>query len=271
MVNRKIIGLLFFTSTLLITLLSAKENIHEYKVSYVGMSMDYKEYKDGVLLDSETSGFSDLKGVEFLYGYIMPDKTSLDSNKITLSVMALRGNTKYTGSYLGSNLGYGDLVSTTSNEVYDIDLDFAHAYQLSSSYKVIFSLGLGYRFWRRALSPQQVEDYKWYSFRPSLAYSYSYKGLRITPKVEYQYGIKSRMRATGFNEEFRLGGADIIQLSIPLEYFLAQNISIFGVYTFEYQKIKESKLVYDNLGNGYLEPQSKAYNEYIKFGLSFKY
>lgn len=257
-------------SALLATTMFAKVGM-EFGVNVVGMSMDYKEYKDGVLLDSESSGFSDLKGAEFIYKYTMDDAASLDTDVVSMTLLALSGDTKYIGSYIGSNLGYGSLVSTTNNEVYDLDLDFAHSYHYSQDAQVIFSLGVGYRFWRRSLSAQQVEDYKWYSLRPSLVLSYTYKSLTFTPKFEYQYGLRPRMRASGFNSEFKLGGANIMQLNLPLAYKLNQNFSLFAAYVYEYQKIRESDIVYDNSGSGYLEPQSKAYNEYIKFGLLFKY
>lgn len=243
----------------------------EYGVNVVGMSMDYKEYKDGVLLDSESSNFADLTGAEFLYNYKMQANETDDYDVVSLHVMVLGGDTTYTGSYIGSGLGYGSVVSTTSNKVYDVDLDFAHTYQRSQHYKITFALGVGYRFWRRELSAQQVEDYKWFSLRPSVAFSYTYKNLSISPTFEYQYGLRPRMSATGINDEFKLGAANILELSLPLEYALNKQFSLYGAYTYQYQKIRESNVVYDNSGNGYFEPESKAYNEYIKFGLIFKY
>ncbi|QOP44304.1 hypothetical protein FJR45_10260 [Sulfurimonas sediminis] len=243
----------------------------EYSISAVGMSMDYNEYKDGKLLDSESSRLSDLTGVELTYNYIMKENDILDFNNIVLSIMALDGDTKYLGSYIGSNLGYGNLVSTTSNKIYDIDLDFIHTFHQTVNYKLMISLGVGYRFWRRELSVQQVEDYKWYSLRPSIALSYNYKNLNITPRFEYQYGIRPRMKASDFNQEFVLGSANIMQLSIPIKYTFNKSLSIYTAYTYQYQKIRESEIVYDSSGTGYLEPESKAYNEYIKFGIIFKY
>ncbi len=265
MLKKIVISVLFASS-----LLFAKVSV-DYSVNFVGISMDYKEYKDGVLLDSESSGYADLIGAEFKYKYKMQEDSSSDYNDITFTVMALGGDTKYKGSYIGSNLGYGSLVSTTSNKIYDFDLDFAHVYQQAANYKVIVSLGLGYRFWRRELSAQQIEDYKWYSLRPSVAFSYDYKDLKITPEFEYQYGVRPRMSASGFNEEFKLGAANIMEFSLPIEYTINQKFSLYGAYIYQYQKIRESNVVYDDSGSGYLEPQSKAYNEYIKFGIVFKY
>ncbi len=259
---KKITLIALFTSSLLFAKASG-----EYSVNYVGMSMDYKEYKDGTLLDSESSGYSDLTGAEFKYKYNMEGETASDSNAISLTIMALDGDTNYVGSYIGSSQGYGSLTGTTSNKIYDFDLDFAHIYQQSQHYKIIVSLGLGYRFWRRELSAQQVEDYKWYSLRPSLAFSYNYKSFSISPEFEYQYGLRPRMKASGvLAEEFKLGGANIMQFTLPVEYAFNQKFSLYGAYTYQYQKIRESNVV-----SGFLEPESKAYNEYIKFGLIFKY
>lgn len=243
----------------------------EYAVNIVGMSMGYKEYKDGVLLNGEDSGYTDLVGVEFNYNYKVQTKDVNEYDAILLNLMALSGNTKYTGAYLDSNLGYGSLVSITSNKIYDFEIDFAHIYQQISFYDIRVALGLGYRFWRRELSAQQIEDYEWFSLRPSIAFSYKYNDFCITPKIEYQYGIRPKMRATGIKNEFKLGSANIMEFSLPLEYTLNKHFSLRGSYTYQYQKIQESNVVYDNSGTGYFEPQSKAYNQYIKFGLLFKY
>lgn len=246
----------------------------EYAVNIVGMSMDYKEYIQGVLLDSEDSDYSDLIGVELNYNYKMQTEDSNESNdynEILLNLMALTGDTTYTGAYLGSGAGYGSVVGTTSNKIYDFNIGFARIYQQISSFDIRIALGLGYRFWRRALSAHQVEDYKWFSLRPSLVFSYKYDDFSIMPKFEYQYGLKPKMSATGLSEEFKFGSANIMEFSLPLEYAINENLSLRGSYTYQYQKIQESNVVYDNDGNGLVEPQSKAYNQYIKFGLIFKY
>lgn len=265
MLKRITIGLVLAGSVLFAKVSS------EYGIYAVGMSMDYKEYKDGVLLNNESSNYTDLTGAEFKYKYIMQTQGKQDYDAISLHVMALSGDTTYKGSYIGSGLGYGSVISTTSNKVYDVALDFAHRYQQTSHYNITVSLGLGYRFWRRELSAQQVEDYKWFSLRPSVAFAYEYKNFSIAPKFEYQYGLRPRMSATGINDEFKLGSANIMDFTLPIEYALNQNFSLYGAYTYQYQKIQESNVVYDNSGAGYFEPQSKAYNDYIKFGVIFKY
>jgi len=265
MLKKIIIGVVFTSS-----MLFAKVSM-EYSINAVGMSMDYKEYKNGVLLNKESSGYSDLTGAEFQYNYIIKNAGKEDYNNIALKVMALGGNTNYTGSYIGSNLGYGSVLSITTNQIYDVSVDFAHTYQQTQNFKIIVSLGAGYRFWRRKLSAQQVEDYKWYSVRPGIAFSYTYKGVSLSPKFEYQYGVRPRMSATGIKDEFKLGSANIMDFTLPIEYALNQNFSLYGAYTYQYQKIQESNVVYDSSGKGYLEPDSKAYNKYIKFGIIFKY
>lgn len=257
-----------FAGTMLFAKVSA-----EYSVNFVGMSMDYREYdNNGIIQDSESSGYTDLGGVEFAYKFNMQSESKLELNSISFTAMILDGSTHYIGSEINSPCNYyGCKEGTNANKIYDFNLDFAHTYQQTPNYKIIVSLGLGYRFWRRELSAQQIEDYKWYSLRPSLAFSYDYKNLNISPRFEYQYGLRPRMSATGFNKEFKLGGANIIQFTLPVEYTINRSFSVYGAYTYQYQKIRESNVVYDNSGIGYLEPQSKAYNEYMKFGIIFKY
>ncbi len=265
MLKKLIIGMLCVSSAVF-----AKVS-YEYAVNIVGMSMDYREYKDGVFLDSEESGFADLKGAEVQYKYIKQTEASQDFDTVSINIMAVGGNTKYIGAYIGSNFGYGSLVSITSNQIYDMEIDFAHTYQERPFFTATVSLGVGYRFWRRKLSAQQIEDYTWFSLRPSFSFAYRYHDLSIAPKFEYQYGLGPRMSATGISDDFKLGSANIMEFTLPIEYALTQKFSLYTAYTYQYQKIEESNVVYDNAGTGYLEPQSKAYNEYIKFGIIFKY
>ncbi|MEN4046452.1 hypothetical protein [Sulfurimonas sp. NWX367] len=244
---------------------------YEYAINIVGMSMDYKESENGVFLDSEESDFADLKGLEIQYKYIKQTETSQDFDTVSINIMAVGGNTEYKGAYIGSNLGYGSLVSITSNQIYDMEIDFAHTYEDRSSFTTTISLGVGYRFWRRKLSAQQIEDYTWFSLRPSVSFSYMYYDLRIAPKFEFQYGLGPRMSATGISDDFKLGSANIMEFTLPIKYAITQKFSLYAAYTYQYQKIEESNVVYDNTGTGYLEPESKVYNEYIKFGIVFKY
>jgi len=252
--------------------LFAQEKI-SYSIAYVGMSMDYREYNDkGVIQDSESSDYSDLSGVEFGYTFNLQNEAELDSNSISFDAMILDGSTHYIGALLKSQCDYyGCIEGTTSDTIYDINLDLTHKYKLTQESKIELSLGVGYRYWFRELSSYQAEGYEWFSLRPAISFSYAIQNLSIKPKFEYQYGIRPTMSATGINEDFKLGAANILEFSLPMEYAINESFSLYGAYMYQYQKIEKSNVIYDNNGDGYLEPDSTAKNQYIKFGVAFKY
>jgi len=241
----------------------------EYEINFVGMKMDYKEYDQaGVLLDSEESSFSDIMGSELIYRYFVDENAFID-----FDASAVSGDSKYTGSYLGSSLGYGSLTSSTVDTIYDISLAYNKVNPTDfQSIQVLGALGVGYRYWERELSSQQIETYTWYSLRARVGLIYILNtDLTLSFIGEYQYGIDPKMSATGFNDDFQLNSADILQLSIPLRYRVTQHIDINCVYVFSRQEIQESNRVYDNSGTAYYEPDSTAYNQYLKVGIIFKY
>ena len=109
---------------LIVTNVFAKETQFISTVSYVGMSMDYKEYAgDGTLLDSEESSFQDLSGIEVGFAYKTYESNS-SSSEITFNYMILGGITEYVGSLLGSNEVYGSYVGSTLNTVVDTDISY---------------------------------------------------------------------------------------------------------------------------------------------------
>jgi len=64
---------------------------------------------------------------------------------------------------------------------------------------------------------------------------------------------------------------DIKELNIALTYSFTQKFGMFIEGTFQEQKIEASTVEYDNLGDGYYEPDSTANNQYIKIGMIVKY
>ncbi|MBA1433127.1 MAG: hypothetical protein FAF04_05950 [Epsilonproteobacteria bacterium] len=247
--------------------LVAQESHGEYQISFVGFQMDYCEYdREGVLLDSEKSNFTDITGAELQYRYFLDDFSNF-----ALNIMEIEGNTEYIGSYIGSGTGYGSVVSTTSNIIRDISLGYNAKNLLSFKIMVLSGLGIGYRYWQRKLSSTQVEVYEWYSLRANVGIQFMHKNLTASFIAEYQHGIKPTMRATGIADDYELSSANITKLSLPIRYMISNNIDLTCAYVFEYQKIKESDVVFDSIGNGYIEPDSTAYNQYLKVGIVFKY
>jgi len=239
----------------------------EYQLSLVGMSMDYREYdRAGVILDSEASEFSDISGAEVSYRFYLNDENCFEA-----AFLGISGETKYVGAYIGSGLPYGSVVSTTQNTIYDVSFGYHGKKELQKGFALLGGLSLGYRFWERELSVTQIEDYYWLSLRANAGVGYSYKNFSIAVKGEYQYGIDPQMSASGFSEDFQLASANIIKATVPIQYSITDHIALSCEYVYEYQKIEESNIVFDARGNGYLEPDSNAYNQYVKFGVILKY
>ncbi len=240
----------------------------EYQISLVGMNMDYREYdRSGVLLDSEKSHFTDTAGAEFQYRYFLDDYSN-----IALNIMGIEGNTEYVGAYINSGLGYGSVVSQTSNTIRDIAIEYNTKNMSDLGVMMLGGIGAGYRYWQRELSSTQIEEYTWYSLRAKIGLEYQYaNSITIDLIFAYQYGIDPRMQASGFSSDFKLASANIMQVSIPLRYQINDSLDLSCAYVYEYQKIQESDVVYDSSGTGFVEPDSRASNQYLKVGMIFKY
>ena len=249
----------------------AKESYIISSVAIVGMSMDYKEYsKSGELLDSEESSYSELTGAEMSIGSIFNIYKNSYS-KVKLNLLLLSGNTKYKGSYLGSGDSYGSVVSKTVNTIVDTDISFSHTNILNKIFEINYGFGFGYREWERGLSVSQIEVYKWYYYQYILGIStMATKKLKLGIAVEYQQAINPIMTSSSPKLDFTLGGVDIWELSIPISYKYNEILDVYIEATFSKQTIVESDVEYSG-GTGYYEPKSTAYNNYLKFGLSFKF
>ena len=251
----------------------AKEKDFILSVSLVGMSMDYREYaRNGELLDSEESSYPDLSGVDMSLGYVMEQDIS-SSSEISFEFMILGGETKYIGSNRDSGEPYGSVVSTTLNNVIDTSVSYKRSHILKNSVEFTYGIGLGYREWERALSASQVEVYSWYSLRPTIGISSTIKEkFRFALFIEYQYGIETKMSASDLNHTFTLGGADILELSLPFRYRYKKDLDFIFEVNLQKQIIGESDRLYIGDGSSYYyEPESTAYNSYLKFGVAYSF
>lgn len=251
----------------------AKDTAFSTSVSLVGMSMDYREYDlNGQLLDSEESSFVDLAGVDLNLEYTIAN-SRYSSSKVKVNFMILGGETKYVGSYINSGLPYGSVISSTQNSIIDTDITYKRSEFFKNSIELIYGIGLGYREWERALSASQVEVYSWFSIRPTVGVSGSLnKKLKLGILVEYQYGFETKMSASNLNHTFTLGGADILEVSFPVRYMYSKNIDFFFEAILQKQIIVESDRLYTSDGSKYYyEPESTAYNNYLKFGVGYKF
>ena len=251
----------------------AQENKLSTSISFVAMSMDYREYNaTGNILDSEESSFNDLLGVEIEVKYLLSSSSS-NYTELESTLMILSGYTDYVGSLRNdpSCSTYGCYESRTVNYLVDFDLGLKQTYRVTDKLELNYGIGLGYRFWERALSSSQVEDYIWYSLRTSLGMSYQLtKKLKLGTEFEYQYGFSETMYASDVGREFDLASANILQFSIPLVYSYNDKIDFVLEYIYTKQTIKESNHIVIGLFE-YWEPASTAKNQYIKVGVDFKF
>jgi len=254
--------------------LYAKESGYSLSAAFVGMSMDYREYDDNdKILDSEKSALFEMPGAEakLVYTKVLE---SQNYAQLGANLMILNGETEYVGAYIGSGLGYGSLVSRTKNVIFDTDIDYRFTHVYDMGLELSYGFGLGYRSWRRELSPTQVEIYSWYSVRPKIGLAYSLGDFYLGVLLEYQYGINPKMSINNPNVEVNLGSADIIRVCVPFRYEITYNLDIFVEYIVERQTIGKSNSAYfDSAGTTYeiWEPKSTANNQYAKFGATFKF
>ncbi len=239
----------------------------------VGMSMDYREYDiNGQILDSEESEYGDITGTEISLGYLF-DKDESAYSHVKINLLSLSGETKYIGSLLSGGGPYGSVVSTTQNAIIDTDVSYIHTNIYNNIFEFSYGIGLGYREWERALSASQVEVYKWYYLKPVIGMSAMLSDrVKLAANIEYQHGFDTVMTSSNPELDFTLGGATIWELSIPITYSYNKNIDLFFEATFQKQVIVASGAEYDALsGKYYYEPDSTAYNNYLKFGVAFNF
>jgi len=262
---------MFFSLVIVSTTLLCKEADATASISLVGMSMDYREYTPyGELIDSEEASLGTIVGVDMGLGYLL--STRSDSYEmLEANVILLGGDTLYTGSYLENGGAYGSVTSTTQNILVDMDVAYSYSTLLSPYLELSYGIGVGYHYWRRALSASQVETYTWYSLRPAVGAKYKMsERFSVELLAEYQYGINPKMYLNSFDLEFILSSANILEVSLPIRYQYNKLIELFCTMVFQKQSLGRSNLVYAG-GVGYYEPDSKAESQYLKIGVAFKF
>ena len=270
----KKITLLFVIMSLVVMNVSAKESGYSISAAVVGMSMDYREYDDaGKILDSEKSKFNEILGgeIDIVYTSVLESENYA---QLGLDINYLNGETEYLGAYIDSGLGYGSLVSRTKNTIFDIEVDYMFTLIYKSGFEFAYGFGLGYREWKRELSPQQIEIYSWYSVRPKMSFAYSLLDLQLAALVEYQYGFTTTMSISNPDLRLNLNGSNIVRVTVPLTYSITSSFDIYVAYVLEQQVIGKSDSEYFSDGiNLYKiwEPDSTANNQYTKFGMTFKF
>ncbi|MBN2816994.1 MAG: hypothetical protein JXQ67_09945 [Campylobacterales bacterium] len=274
---RRILPFVLCLTMLNFSLFAGEEKV-TLSASLVGMSMDYREYSyAGELLDSEKSTLNEMIGSEFRIGYLK-DEGNNRSSEFGINLTLLGGQTEYVGSLIDSGLGYGSYIGKTNNFIYDVSLDYKYSWFNTDGFGVSTGVGLGYRSWRRELSPNQVEVYTWVSLRPQLGVFYIYDAVKLSIIGEYQFGFDTKMAILANSENtttsVNLGSADIMELNIPLSLAISQDVDLFVEYSYQEQKIGASNVVpyvINGTTYGIYEPESSASNHYFKLGATVKF
>lgn len=269
-----LVFILFFLSGVL----SAKESGFSLSAALVGMSMDYREYDDSdYILDSEESNFGEMTGGDFTFVYT---EALVSDNYMELSANLglIAGETEYVGSYIDSELGYGSVVERTKNIIFDSSVEYEFNQVFENGVELSYGIGLGYRSWRRELSPSQIEVYTWYSLRQKTAISYSLKNFSFGAGFEYQHGVNPTMTILADYENpdttVNLRSANIVELTLPMYVTLNEKLELFVEYIYQHQTIEKSNMapyVFNGMPTRVYEPRSTAYNQYAKFGAVFKF
>jgi opacity protein-like surface antigen len=252
-----------------LSVLASSALAYDIKVGVRTMAMDYSEYKqtDGSLLDTEESGLDPMMGGLELSIAKAFSKNESGYTKVEFNTGYVYGNSDYIGSVLGSGNPYGSLRSKTLNTIIDTDLAVKE-YSDLDGYDLYVGASIGYRFWKRELSVNQVEDYKWFYAKAMIGGTNEINSeWSIGLEAYYKYAINPIMTASNDPEDFELGGVNTVGLTIPITYKYSEKMSFYVDNVIEQQKIKESTVN----TSGLLEPRSTSNDYYLKMGVIFKY
>lgn len=237
----------------------------------VGMLMEYKEYdSDGVLLDSEDAAVGDIGGMDIAASYTLSHKNGFNSI-FEFDYQKLNGTTTYKGSQLGSGDPYGSIVSTTQNQLKDLRFMFKEVYHYSAMIGFKAGVGYGHHSWKRELSSEQKETYKWdcLRFMAGSVFRFSTASkLSFDIYAAYEYAISPTMSADIFGSVFKfdLGGVQSYEASVYGRYDLGRGFFLEAGYIFKQQKIAASNVV-----AGYYEPRSVDNQQFYKLGIAYHF
>ncbi|HZF69288.1 outer membrane beta-barrel protein [Sulfuricurvum sp.] len=230
----------------------------EIGLSVNAMNMDYREYTGGTIVDSEKS--------DSLPGFGLQYKQQLNNGSfIDIDYSQYYGNTDYVGSYLGSGGQYGDVTAITENTISDGSIGYSEE-KWFDNYLVSMRLGMGYRYWERALGNGHTEEYTW---------PYGTVKLGITGELtsadtlgiaaEYHHAISPKMKSNKYGT-FDLGRTDGFSIIVPWEHALTPSWAVKFTYMYQTWNINKS----DKIGI-YYEPDSESKFHTVSAALVYRY
>lgn len=256
-----------FLFIILICIFAFADNL---SLSISGLKFNYKEYNKGQVIDSESSKFNDLVGINFFYQYDINKNYKLDT-----LIEYNRGKTKYKGAtWGGSPLKYNEknvYLFNTNLNIESLWLTDVTEYAKGDLYLIG---GIGYRHWNRGksnYSGDYNEKYYWSYYRIGLKEDIFVASFKTSLGFYYHKAINPKMKADLFGKTtFDLGKTYGYRFAFPIIYMLNKNYGIKIKYIYDYWKINKSNVIVKN-GVAMIEPDSKTRNQYINFGIFYKF
>lgn len=225
---------------------------------------DYTETSGSEVLDTENSDFGKVAGGYARASAIILQEESYE-DAVEFYGMHTAGTTRYVGSLIGSDEGYGSFRSTTDNTYDEIQFNYARRYTTTTSFSQLVKLGLGYYEWERALSESQIEIYHWYFAQLTIGVDKRFQsgwsaGLEVTGRYAFDQKMDADLPGNT-NATFDLGNVYTFKANLPLSFPINDSLSLVTGAEVEYTEIGKSNVI-----NGFFEPDSEQTNWHLYLG-----
>lgn len=235
----------------------------ELGLSINAMNMDYREYSGGSILDSEKA--DSLPGFGIQYKDLINDSSDGVRSFFDIDFSQYYGDTTYVGFYLNSGGQYGDVVTTTKNTISDGTIGYSEE-KTYDNYLLSMRLGVGYRFWERALADGHTEQYKWPYGTVKLGMSSDLTSSdTLGVAAEYHHAISPKMESNRYGT-FDLGRTNGFSVSVPWEHTLSESWAFKLTYIYQTWNIGQSDAT-----SGYYEPDSESKFHTVNAALVYRY
>lgn len=252
-----------YTLLILAFAISAFANDRELTFSVQAMNMDYREYSGGAIIDSEKA--HSLPGFGLQYKEKINDTSDGMRSFVDIDFSQYYGDTTYVGFYLNSGGQYGDVTATTKNTISDGSIGYTED-KMYDNYLLFMRIGVGYRFWERALADGHTEQYKWPygSVKMGVSADLSTQD-NLSIAAEYHHAISPKMDSNIYGT-FDLGRTNGFSVSVPWEHTLTSSWAFKLTYMYQTWNIGKSAS-----NAGFYEPDSESKFHTINAALVYRY
>lgn len=244
----------------------------EIAIKASSLKFDYTEKSQGVILDTESSNFQDILGLELELRNGWRNRynhTIINDARFLYA----KGDSKYVGAYLNDpSSNYGDVVDTTKNRLIELDYKFGWLFPVGSYSKIGAYAGLGGRLWDRTLADGNKETYYWGNgLLGARADVEVIRGGTVSITTEYQKALNPLMHTSSLDATFDLGKTDGYKIGLHWLGGITKTITFEMDWIYDVWNIGKSNLIPATGGGYYFEPDSKTKNQYIKMGFAFEF